>query len=267
MVTPLNGIVSNTGEDFVDELISNMVYRESESVMKDIKQQLDLKEGSYLDEAIESALTTFQYGMMNAVIIIVTEYAITKTALIWAGLIAYIKGRSIISKTKSSLSSLFQRVGSKGGAVGKAVNVLSGVVLGKQDENLAIAKITNDSVNNLVTNVSIERQNQILLRNQRAQRVDATRSNMYSVRNKSRDKNMTLFVWKTSNGMWEKTQKDEKLYKDCVGADSIAVPYNADFVARLNSLADVVKTAKGEIISRAKAEIDMITAIGANVKG
>jgi hypothetical protein len=78
---------------------------------------------------------------------------------------------------------------------------------------------------------------------------------------------MALFVWKTTNGLWEKTQKDEKLYKDCVGADTITVPFIAEFVAKLNSLADVVRTAKGEIISRAKAQMDMITAIGANVKG
>lgn len=258
-------IVSNTGEDFVDEYISNLVYREANSYIKDIKQRLDLQDGDILDEAIDSALTTFQYGVMNAVIMIVTEYAITKTGLVLLGLIVYIKGRSFVKKGKSIAQNIFQKIGSKGGFVGKAIQGAFGAVLGSQEQTLAIAKMTNDSANNIVTNVSMERQNQILLRTQKLNRVDATKANMYSVRNKSREKNMSLFVWKTTNGMWEKTQKDEKLYKDCVG--DLVTPFSPTFVLKLNSLADVVKTASGEIISRAKAEIDLITAIGANVKG
>lgn len=259
------GIISNTGEDFVDEYVSNLVYREANSYIKDIKQRLDLQEGDILDEAIDSALTTFQYGVMNAVIMVVTEYAITKTGLILLGLIAYIKGRSFVKKGKAVAQNIFQKIGTKGGFVGKALQGAFGAVLGSQEQTLAIAKMTNDSANNIVTNVSIERQNQILLRTQKLNRIDATKSNLFSVRNKARDKNMALFMWKTTNGKWEKTQKDEKLYEDCVG--EINVVFNAEFVSKLNALADVVKTAKGEIISRAKTEIDLITAIGANVKG
>ncbi len=264
MSVSATGIISNTGEDFVDEYISALVYRESNSYIKDIKTQLDLQEGDILDEAIDSALTTFQYGVMNATIMIITEYAITKSGLILMGLIAYVKGRSFVKKGRAVAQNIFQKIGSKGGFVGKAIQGAFGAVVGSQEQTLAIAKMTNDSANNLVTNVSMERQNQILLRTQKLQRVDATKANLYSVRNKARDKNMSLFMWKTTNGQWEKTQKDEKLFEDCSGSK---VPFNADFVAKLNSLADVVKTAKGEIISRAKAEIDMITAIGANVKG
>lgn len=258
-------IISNTAEDFVDEYTSALVYREATGFINDVKQKLDLQEGNVLDEAIDSALSTFKQGIMSAVIIIVTEYAITKTGLILTGLFVYIKASTFAKKLKNSSNRIFSTIGKKGGFVGKAIGNMVGAVVGKQDERLAFVKMTNDSANNIITNVSMERQNQILLRTQRSQRIDATKSNLFSTRNKARDKNMSLFVWKTTNGQWEKTQKDEKLYEDCTGNKS--VPFNSDLVARLNSLADIVKTAKGEIISRAKTEIDMITALGANLKG
>ena len=260
------GIISNTGEDFVDELVSNVVYRESTSYIQDIKKHLDLKEGDVVDEAIDSALTTFQYGVMNAVIMVVTEYAMAKSALILTGLFLYIKSRGLVKKAQAGLGKIIEKVGkSRGKALVGASSSLISLLKGSQAETLAMTKMTNDSANNIVTNVLIERQNQILLRTQKLNRIDATKSNLFSVRNKARDKDMQLFVWKTTNGKWEKTQKDEKLYENCVG--EINVVFNAEFVSKLNALADVVKTAKGDIISRAQTEIDLITAIGANVKG
>lgn len=262
-----NGIASNTGEDFLDELVSNIVYRESQTFVDKIKKDLDLKEDSYLDEAIESALTTLQYGLMNAVIITVTEYAIAKTSLILLGLVAYIKGSSLFNKTKSAIGRLFNKIPKKGNPAFMAVGMVSNVLIGDNSEKLAIAKMTNDSANNLVSTVSQERQNQILLRQQKLNRIDNAKSNLYGTRNKSRDKEMALFFWKTENGQWEKTNKDEKLYYNCVGRDNSTVNFNAEYVAKLNSLADVVKTAKGDIITRAKAEIDLITMATSQLKG
>jgi hypothetical protein len=98
---------------------------------------------------------------------------------------------SFISNIKKSAQGLFSKVGSKGTAVGKALKSLRHVASIKSDENLSIAKMTNDSSNNIISNLSAERQNQILLKS-KAQRIDSTRSNMYSVETNQEKKHGSL---------------------------------------------------------------------------
>lgn len=267
MAGQFSNIASNTGEDFLDELVSNIVYRETNTFVTELKKKLDLQEDSYLDEAIESALMTLQFGLMNAVIITVTEYAFAKSALLLTGLIAYIKGRSILQKTKSVSKSIFSKVGNVGGLPFKMIKGALGPIIGSQEQTLAIAKMTNDTSNNLVSAIGRERQNQIHLQNGKMNRVDLAKQNLYSTRNKSREKNMALYLHKFETGSWEKTAKDKKLYFDCTGQEEKVVSYTSDYVDKLNQFSSFVKTAKGEIFGKAKLELDLITALGVQVKG
>lgn len=262
----LINVIGNSGEDFIDELSSAIVYDEGSKVFKKIKNDLGLDpENSKIDAALEGALTTLQYGLMNQVIIVVTEYAIVKSGAIFAVLVTFIKGRSIVQKTKSTANSIFNKLGKIGGMPFRALSGAMGAVIGSQEQTLAIAKMGNDTANNLTSIVSQERQNQIMLQGNKLRRIDNTKKNLYGVRNNSRTKNMDLFIHKFTTGTWKDTIKDKKLYLDCTGQDNNSVPFNKTLVDRLNSYANIATTASGEIYSNAKATLDLITNVGAKL--
>lgn len=266
MSNNLINIVGNSGEDFIDELSSAIVYDEGSKLFKKIKTGLGLNpDDSKIDEAVEGALTTLQYGLMNLVIVSVTEYALTKSALIFATLVAFIKGRSIVQKTKSTANSIFNKLGKVGGMPFRALSGAMGAVIGSQEQTLAIAKMGNDTANNLTSIVSQERQNQIMLQGNKLRRIDNTKKNLYGVRNNSRDKNMNLFIHKFNTGTWKDTLKDKKLYFDCTGQDNNSVPFNRDLIDKLNAYANIATTATGQIYSNAKATLDLITQVGAKI--
>lgn len=262
----VTSVLSNSGEDFIDELSSLIVYDEGTKVFKKIKDSLGLDpDNSKIDEALESALTTLQYGLMNMVIVTVTEYALTKSVTILSGLILFVKGRSIVQKTKSTAQNLFQKVGKFGGMPFRALTGAMGAIIGSQEQTLAIAKMTNDSSNNIASIIAQERQNQIMIQGNKLSRIDNAKSNIYGVRNTSRDKNMELYLHKFEKGLWKNTAKDKKLYFDCVGQNADTVSFTSDYVKTLNSYANVVTTAKGEIFTNAKATLDLLTQMGARV--
>lgn len=256
-------VVSNSGEDFIDELTSAIVYDEGSKVFKKLKEDLGLDpNNSKIDEALEGALSTLQYGLMNIVIVTVTEYALTKSIVIFTGLIAFIKGRSIVQKTKSTAQNLFQKIGKVGGMPFRALQGAMGAIVGSQEQTLAIAKMGNDTANNLTSIVAKERQNQIMLQSNKLNRIDNAKKNIYSVRNNSRSKNMDLFMHKFNTATWKDTLKDKKLYFDCTGQDDKVIPFNDVLIKKLNSYANIVETASGQIYTQAKATLDLITQIG-----
>ncbi len=262
---PIGNVFANTGEDFVDEFVSSIVYAETNNVMKDIKEKLNLSQDSYLDEAIEGALMTLQFGLMNSTIMLVTEYAIVKSSAILLGLVAFIKGRAIVHKVRKYSSDIMNEIGSKGRMVGKFLGHGTKVLIGTQEETIAIAKMTNDTANNIISALGQERQNQIHLQNGKVQRVDNQKSNLYGIRNTSRSKDMEMFYHKFKTGTWQKTPQDKKLYFNCTGQDDIKVPWNLDYVNRINQYSDFTKTAEGNVYSNAKATLDMIILAGARV--
>lgn len=262
----ISDIVGNAGEDFLDELASSITYREGTKFFKAIKDKLGLDpDNSVVDEALEGALTTLQYGLMNVVIVTVTEYALTKSVAVFGALVLFIKGRSIVQKTKNTAQSLFQKVGKMGGMPFRALQGAMGAIVGSQEQTLAIAKMGNDTANNIVSTVAKERQNQIMLQGNKLNRIDNAKKNIYSVRNNSRIKNMDLFMHKFNTATWKNTLKDKKLYYDCTGQDDKVIPFNSDLVDKLNSYANIVTTASGQIFSNAKATLDLLTQMGARL--
>lgn len=258
----VTNVLSSTGEDFVDELTSLIVFKEGNSIFGDIKKKLDLKEDSVLDEAIEGALSTLQYGMMNMVIVLVTEYALTKSVFVLSSLFTYIKGRRIVRNIAKATTSIVSKLGPVGWAVGKSIDSVTNVLVANQNETLAIANMANSSSNNLISAVGQERQNQIMIKGQKLKRVDNTKNNMYSVRNKAREKNMDLYVHKFETGTWRKTPKDKKLYFDNTGQNPQLVVFNTDFVKKLNSYSKYYETAQGDIYNETKATFELMTQLG-----
>lgn len=266
-MTGIGNIVANSGEDFVDELASAIVYDEGTKIFKKTESFLGLDpENSKVDAALESALTTMQYGLMNLVIVLVTEYALTKSIVVLTSIFAYIKTRRIIKAMIDTFTNLpILKRNPVGFVASSVVGKASEVLVANQSETLALAKMANSSSNNIISAVGQERQNQIMLQGQKIKRVDNSKNNIYSVRNNSRDKNMALYIHKFETGTWLDTLKDKKLYYDCTGQDSKTTVYNKAYVDKLNSYANVVTTAKGEIFSNAKATLDLLTQMGAKL--
>lgn len=259
----IGNVLTSTGEDFIDELTSLIVYDEGSKYFKKVKEGLDLQEDSKIDEALEGALSTLQYGLMNIVIMTVTEYAIAKGVLVLTSIFAYIKARRIIKNMIDAVTNIpILKRTPLGYVGGKVIKTVSNVLVANQTETLALSKMANSSSNNIISAVGQERQNQIMLQGQKIKRVESAKSNIYGVRNKSREKGMDLYLHKFNTGTWKDTAKDKKLYFDCTGQDEIKSPFTSDFVKKLNSYANIVTTASGEIFSQAKATLDLLTQIG-----
>lgn len=260
----ISNIVSNAGEDFVDELASAIVYDEGKKVFKAVESSLGLDpDNSKVDEALESALSTLQYGLMNLVIVLVTEYALTKSVVVLTTIFTYIKTRRIIKAMIDTFTNLpILKRNPVGFVASSVIGKASEVLVANQAETLALAKMANSSSNNIISAVGQERQNQIMLQGQKIKRVDSSKSNIYNTRSSSREKNMSLYVHKFNTGTWLDTLKDKKLYYDCTGQDSKTVIYNKSYVDKLNSYGNYVTTAKGEIFSNAKATLDLLTQLG-----
>lgn len=256
-------IVSNTGEDFIEEFASLVVYENGKEISDKLRSYLNLNPDSNFDEALESALSTLTYGIMNAVIVTVVEYAVTKSGILIIGLVSYIKSRRTLQALKQGIlnNPILKRspLGFAGSVVAKST---TNAIMGNQQEVLAIAQMVNSSGNNIISNISQERQNQIMLRGQKLKRVQNEKQFFQETRNKSRDKNMDLFMLKFDKAMWKNTQKDKKLYLDCTGLESGEVSFTTEFVAKLNSYANVVTTLKGEVFNSTKATLDLLTLIG-----
>lgn len=265
MITFQN-VLANAGEDFIDEYTSLLVYEEGSEIFKKVKDYLNLNPNAKFDEALEGALDTLKMGIMNATIVLVTEYAITKTGAILTGIYVYIKGRRFIQSLKDGIlnNPILKRtpIGFVGSTV---VGTATNAVIGNQKETLALAGMVNNSANNLVGAIGQERQNQILLQGQKVNRVEKAKSNMYKIRNTAREKNMELYMLKFDKGMWKNTQKDKKLYFDCTGQNADTVSFNQDYVNQLNSYANIVTTASGQIFSNAKLTLDLLTQLGTKV--
>jgi hypothetical protein len=259
-------VLSNAGEDFIDEYTSLLVYEEGSEIFNSVKKYLNLNPDSKLDEALEGALDTLKMGIMNTTIVLVTEYAITKTGAILTGIYVYIKGRRFIQSLKDGILNNPVLKRTPLGFVGSTVvGTATNAVIGNQKETLALAGMVNNSANNLVGAIGQERQNQILLQGQKIKRVENAKSKMYGIRNKSREKNMELYMLKFDKGMWKNTQKDKKLYFDCTGQNADTVSFNQEYVNKLNSYANIVTTAGGQIFSHAKLTLDLLTQLGTKV--
>ncbi|MGM0518197.1 MAG: hypothetical protein ACQERD_00980 [Campylobacterota bacterium] len=260
-----NQIPGQTAEDFTDELATGIVYKYSNSVMKPLRDKLSQSDNdSVLNEALEGALSTFQFATMNTVIQVVQEYVMVKLFATAGTIFAYIKGSSVASKLKNKTQEVLTTFGKYGGAVGKFVKGSLGVVLGTQEERLTMAKMANDNVNNLTNIVSNERQNQILMKSSRRKSFENVLSS--SQRNKitNDDKKINMFLHKMKSGTWKNTAQDKYLYEQATAFDfsSSHLMFNKSFVDKLNQLSEYAKDVEGNMINLAQTHVDYVTTLG-----
>ena len=254
----VTGVVSNSGEDFVDELSSSIIFKHSQQIFAPTVKKLN-ESDDLVDQALGGAITTLQFGIQNMVLIAVTEYVISKTALTAGAVYTFLKATNIASKTKRILSNALGAIPLVGRGLGGVVKATTGFVT--KDREL-IAKGALDVNNNVSSNIVHERNNQIAIKKSQYSREDSTITNATRIRNKSRDSKLAIFTHKTQTGTW--TKKDKSIYENATGQDlaSLGVTFNSAYVEKLNSFNAFAKDTEGKILSKAQVELDHLTTLG-----
>lgn len=255
-------IINPALEDTLDDFSSGVTYYYAEQTFAPLRSKLS--EGvsnEIVREALESGLSTLQYSVMNSVIHTVQDLVIQRVLASSAILLTYIKSGKVIKsleKIKNKNIKMLGRVG------GKILRGVTGQLLGTQDERLAIANMANNTVNNVASSYTQERQNQILMRNTRVKHFDNVLNNTQQQNLGRLEQDINLFKMKTQKGLWTTSQEDKRLYERATGkkfSQSQEV-WNKGFVEKWNNVADVAKDVEGQTINQAQAFIDYITTAG-----
>lgn len=256
-------IVSNTLEDFNDELITGVAYYLGEKSMKPLEDALKSEDDSILNEALNSALSSFKYQVMNAVIVSVSTYATAKLVTAGGLLVTYVKTGALVKKLRN-LSKGIGNIPLVGKVGSRVLRFGVDAIVGDQTERIAIASMANNSINNLTTVISKERHTQTVMQSERMKNLNKQVENSQTVVNQKYEQERMLFNAKLKSGGWQNTTEDEKLYIAVTGYNFKTKPqkYTVDFINRLNSVADVAKDVEGNIINQAQAFIDFITTLG-----
>lgn len=252
----VTGIVNNSGEDFVDELCSSITYKYANQIFSPTVKKLN-ESDSLVDNALGGAVSTLQFGMMNMVIQSVTEYAITKVSFVGGAIFVFLKTTNVAKKVKGLISGGLGAIPFVGKGLGKMVDSVGSFVA--KDREL-ISKMAMDTSNNMTTVISQERQNQIMVKQSKYQKIDRTLQNAVNMRGQGRAKQFQYFAHKTKTGTWNKTAYNKKLYEECTGQKfgENGLLWNADFIKRLNSFSEFATTAEGKILNQTKATVDLI---------
>ncbi|NPA59775.1 MAG: hypothetical protein GXO30_04845 [Epsilonproteobacteria bacterium] len=238
----LNQIVDNSYEDFTDELASNYIYAYSKHVFEPLKKQFD--SGTVLDEALQSAISTFEVGIRNQAIFIANQFLYEKLKHISAVYLAYIfAGKAkIVSKLKGK--------GIVGGAVTKIFKFASNI-LGSTDERIQMTKIANDMSKEISSSQLHQKE---MLYNQKR---DMDNLALGMEKNQT-DKKMQLYLHKCKTGTWQK--KDKKLYEDILGKIPTGVSWTKIY-EQLNQFSEYTLTAEKEIANFSSVLLDNLTAL------
>ncbi|MFY9090274.1 hypothetical protein [Arcobacter aquimarinus] len=259
----IGNILENTLEDFNDELITGVTYMLGEKSMKPLENALITGDDSIIDEALSSALMSFKFQVMNSVIVTVSQYATAKLVLSTTALVTFVKTGSLTKKLRN-LSKGLENVPLVGRVGSRVLRFGVDAIVGDQNERIAIAKMSNDSLNNLTTVISRERQTQTMIQAERMRNLNKQVTNSQNIVSEKFEQKRALFNSKLKSGSWEFNNYDKKLYQDVTGYNFATNPqiFNQAFVDKLNSVADVAKDVEGNIVNQAQAFIDFITTLG-----
>ncbi len=259
----VTGLVTNSGEDFVDELSSSIVYKYSKGVFGPTLKKLN-ESDDLVDNALGGAIQTLQFGMMNMVIISVTEYAMTKTAFVSGAIFVFLKTTNIAKRVKGIMVGALGAIPFVGRGLAKVADSVGSFVTKDRE---VISNMAMSTSNNMSTVISQERQTQVMIKQSKYRKIDSTLDNAISIRGQGRQKQFGYFTHKTKTGTWSKTTYNKKLYEDCTGQKfgQNGLVWNLDFIDKLNGFSEFAKTAEGKIFSQAKATVDLINAQGGKI--
>jgi hypothetical protein len=265
MSNKVTQLASMSSEDFIDEAVSGFTYFYARQAFEPILNKIgDNEEDSILKEALSGAITTLQFGIMNAVIISVTEYAFAKLATGATITIAFLKSTYIAQKAKNIVAGVLGAIPFVGKGAGEAVRA-TGSFLGSDRQT--IAEMANSTSNNMASLVGQERQNQIMIRSAQQKYANNTTNNAVKLKTSGDNKYLTIFTHKTMTGTWLNTQEDKRIYEKATntkvqqsGTATWSVLHE-----KLNKFSSFATTAQGEIMNEVKATLKLIEKAGAKL--
>ena len=254
-------ILINTAEDAVDELTTCIVYKYSNETLKPLETALNEQADDCQFEALSGASSTFKFGVMNAVIIVLTEYVLSKMILSAGAIFAYIKTGRILSKAKEFIKSklIFK---SKGSGVGNMISNVMNVANGSQNERLAIATMANDNINNLMSIVTAERANISNYEFGKRKQFNDLLNLGTNKGRKSFDRSISVFQYKMATGSWLNNGDDKRVFEKVTG-QLISQTGNSSWsslVEKLNSFAPYAKDLEGKLVNLAQVQLNELTA-------
>lgn len=259
------GIALNTTEDAIDEGVSNIVYAIGSCYFGDgVKENPKCNNlvQSAFDEALEGAGQTLKFSIMNAVIFRTTEYAITKIIAGSGMIYLWIKKRRVVNAVKRAVSEGLGGIPLVGGFLSGAVKNATDIANGNQAENLAVAQMANNNLNNLTTVISQERQNQILMRSSQNKQVMSSLSLNHEAKGLRDSKKIEAYHYKMKTGTWTNTPEDKRLFYSVVPKEYIkeGFVFTSSFVDKLNSFREYAITTEGKLVNLSQSMLDQITA-------
>lgn len=262
-----SSIFSNASEDFVDEFASLTVSQYATAVFSPLVNKLDKEGASNVDQALVGAIQALQYGIMNAVIMHVTTFVLAKSTFVLTGIFLWIKGTHAVKKSKNVLSRILSNVGKKTGAF-RVVKTVGDLVLGSEEQRLALAKMTNDTSNQVMTNVGQERQNQIMIHTANHKKREKVVDRAFSTRESSRSSNLEQHKVLIQTGGYTTSKKHKNVYEKATGQNlrSLGVNWNQNYVDKLNAHSEFAITAEGVILNNATATLNYMASQGWEAK-
>lgn len=265
MAGKVSQIASNTGEDFIDEAVSGYTYLYTKQAFEPLLNKIaDGDENSVMREALEGSIMTLQFGIMNAVIMTVTEYAFAKLATTAALTIAFLKGTYIAQKVKNIVGGLLGAIPFVGRGLGEAVKATGGFL---SADRQIIAQMGNSTSNNMTTLVSQERQNQIMIRQAQHNYADHVTSSAIKLKSNGDNKYLEIFRHKTMTGTWMNTTEDKRIYEKATNT-KVAQSGTATWSVlsdKLNKFSSFATTAQGEIMNNVKTSLKLLEKAGAKL--
>ncbi|RXJ82647.1 hypothetical protein [Arcobacter sp. F2176] len=258
-------IAGSTSEDFIDEAVSGYTYWYTKQAFEPLLNKISGgKEDSILREALEGAINTLQFGIMNAVMITVTEYAFSKLALTATATIAFLKATYIAQKARKLITGALGAVPFVGKGLGNVVSATGSFLSSDRQQ---IATMANNTSNNLTTVVSQERQNQIMIRGYQHKSADNNTSNAIRLKQNGDNKYITIFTHKTMTGTWLNTTEDKRIYEKATNTTvkSSGTATWSVLYSKLNQFSEFAKTAEGVIMNNTMASVKMLEAQGAKL--
>lgn len=249
-------IATNTSEDYIDELTTGIVYKYKDYVFSGFDEKKLKTDGEdVMAEALKGASQTLQFSIMNAVIFSVTEYAMKGVA--HTAIFLYLKSGRAINKVRKG----FGNIPIVGKGLTATASFFTSLAIGNQEERIAMAKMANDSTDNMTTVLSQERQNQTMqLSHKRTQMLNTLglASNNKGLRD---TKKTEAYYHKMKTGSWANTTLDKNLFLSVVPREYVKQPFafNSSFVKKLNGFTEFAKSSEDKLVNLAQAHLDNMT--------
>ena len=254
----------NVTEDFIDDGVSNLVYamgncmfNDNKNSKKDCNNVVDIA----LKEAIEGASSTLKFSIMNAVIMKVSTYAMSKLVAGGGMMYLWIKKRRILNNAKNVAQSAVSWIPFVGKSGAKAVDSMMTLLNGNQAENLKMVGMANDSLNNVTAIIGQERQTAVMQKSYQRDQVMKTLKLNHNAKGLSDKKSIEAYHYKMKTGTWKSTTTDKKLFLSVVPKMYIkpSFVFNSVFVNELNQFKEYAISTEKKLVNLAQTQLDMNT--------